>query len=280
MSNNISFALAFLEQQPEEAAEVLELHSLDDVAKFFNEVPYKYAGPVLEKMLPRFAAKVCYRLDAKVCAGFLSQMKISLATAILRHAKPEVRKKIMELLPEKTTIACKLLLNYAEDMVGAWMDTQVIQLPNDIDVAEARLRVQADELINMPDIMFVVDRQRNLCGVVRPYQLVIENETASLVSCMSDVDAVLPSRASLMSIKKHEGWDTSDVLPVLDRNHKLIGTLRHVDMRKGLNQLSKTIKASQRSGAISEIGNAYAKSLLALLNSASEIAHTKKTGGA
>lgn len=277
--HNISLALAFLEAQPEEAAGVLEMHELDDVAAFFANVPYTYAGPVLEKMLPRFAARLCYKLKPEISAGFLSQMKISLATSILRHASADVRKNIFEQLPEKTTVACKLFLTYAEDMVGAWMDTQIVMMPDDINVEQAKARLKADNLDNDIEMIYVVDRERNLIGSVGAYQLLKEKPSTALSAIMMHNSFVLHGRSSLLSIKKHEGWDTTDVLPVYDRNNHLIGTLRHLDLRKGLNQLSKTIRSKHKSGAMSEIGNAYGKSLLALLNSASEIAHIKKGRG-
>ncbi|VUD62832.1 hypothetical protein TDB9533_03120 [Thalassocella blandensis] len=278
-SNNISLALAFLETQPEEAASVLEMHDMNEVAEFFTDVPFTYAGPVLEKMLPRYAAKLCYRLSPATSAAFLSQMKISLATSILRHAKADIRKSIFDQLPEKTTVACKLLLTYAEDMVGAWMETQIVLLPVDLTVGEAKQRLLEEALDNIIDTLYVVDREKNYLGNISAYQLLMAKADTSVSSLMCEVSPALHGRSSLLSVKKHEGWDGSDALPVFDRNNHLIGTLRHLDLRKGLNQLSKTIRSKHSSGAISEIGNAYGKSLLALLNSASEIAHTKKVRG-
>ena len=277
MSNKkIDLALAFLESQPAVVAGVLEQQPMEEVARFFNNVPHTYAAPVLERMLPQYTAKLCLLLESTLCAGFLSQMEISLATAILRHSNQEMRKKILSLLPEKTKIACKLLLSYSEDSVGAWMVAHVVTLPNDCTVGDALKRLAIEEAAVDSDAMYVVDRERYLQGLISTTILLRANPELSITSVMQKKPAILQGRASLFSIKNHDGWTSYDTLPVVNRSKQLVGMLRHVGLRKGLDQIATTIDVSRGSDPITNIFEVYGGSLLTLFNTIGEMTNTRR----
>lgn len=275
-NKKIDLALAFLESQPAVAAYVLEQQSMEEVASFFNDIPHTYAAPVLEKMLPQYTAKLCLLLEPTLCAGVLAQMEISLAAAILRHSSQEMRKKILILLPEKTKIACKLLLNYSEDSVGAWMVAHVATLPNDCTAGDALKRLASEEASVDSDAIYVVDRERHLQGLISSAALLRANPDTSITSVMQKKPAILQGRASLFSIKNHDGWTSYDTLPVMNRTNQLVGMLRHVDLRKGLDQITTTIHTPHGGDPITNICEVYGGSLLALFNTIGEMTNIKR----
>jgi len=264
--NKAELALAFLQSHPPSAAAILEQLPMQDVAAFLRDVPHTFAAPVLEKMLPQYTARLSRYLEPELAAGFLSRMEVSRATVILRHADESVRQSLLELLPEKTALACKLMLNYAEDQVGAWMAVHMATLPVDCTVKTALERLALDDAFSDSDSIYVVDREGNLHGLLHIVRLLRAGPETPIAALMQKDMDVIAGRTSLTSAANHNGWTSSDTLPVINRNHRLVGILRHVDLRKGSEQVSTRIDAPHGSDPINTIFEIYGGSWLALFN--------------
>ncbi len=275
IDKKIDLALAFLERKPSAAARTLEQQPMEEVACFLNELPCACASPMLAQMLPQYAARIFLQLDPKLCAGFLDEMEVSQIAAILRYSKQNVRNKILSFISEKSKIACKLLLNYSEDSVGAWMTTQVAALP-DCSVDDALKRLTTEEISIDVSTLYVIDSERHLQGSISAADLLRADLNAPIMSVMQKKTAVLQGRSSLFSIQDHQGWKTLDTLPVLNRNHQLVGVLRHIDLRKGLEQIATTVKVHKNGDFISNICEVYGRTLLALFSSVGEMTNAKK----
>jgi len=269
--HKIELALAFLQSQPGSAAAVLEQQPVELTSEFLKEVPCKHAAAVLGKMLPQYAAKLCSTLDPSVAAEFLSALEISMVAAIMRHSDREQR-KILELLPERTKIACKLLLNYSEDAVGAWMMTNVITLPDDCTVEEALSRLASADAVINSDVVHVVDRERTLQGLVNVVDLLRASPNSPVTKVMNRERDAISGRTPLISAAKHTVWAHRDTVAVTNRNNKVVGVLRFADLRKGLLDISSTITEPSGSGPLTGLFEVYGSSLLALFDTISEAA--------
>ena len=62
------------------------------------------------------------------------------------------------------------------------------------------------------------------------------------------------------------------MIAVTNRNNQMVGVLRHVDLRKGLENLASTITKSSGSDPLTGIYEVYGSSLLALFRTISEAA--------
>ena len=266
VDNRIDLALSFLQSHPAAAAEILEQQSMQDVAIFLHDVPHTCAAHVLERMLPQYTARLCKYLDPEIAAGFLSAMEISLATVVLRHADETIRQSLLDRLSEKTAIACRLLLNYAEDQVGAWMAVHVTTLPEDCSAGHALERIAEDKDALDIDTVYVVDREGNLHGLIHVSRLLRAAPETPISALMLKNPEVISGRSSLTSAANHRGWTTVDMLPVINRNHRLVGALRHTDLRKGLEQVATRIEMPHGSDPISTIMEVYGGSWLALFS--------------
>ena len=269
--HKIELALAFLQSQPGSAAAVLEQQPVELTSEFLKEVPCKHAAAVLGKMLPQYAAKLCSTLDPSVAAEFLSALEISMVAAIMRHSDKEQR-KILELLPERTKIACKLLLNYSEDAIGAWMMTNVITLPDDCTVEEALSRLASADAVINSDVVHVVDRERTLQGLVNVVDLLRASPNSPVTKVMNRERDAISGRTPLISAVKHTVWAHRDTVAVTNRNNKVVGVLRFADLRKGLLDISSTITEPSGSGPLTGLFEVYGSSLLALFDTISEAA--------
>jgi len=275
----IDLALAFLQTHAPSAAEILEQQPVEEVAAFLHDVPHAYAAPVLEQMLPQYTARLCRHIEPSIAAGFLSLMDISMATVVLRHMNEDVREALLDHLPEKTLIACKLLLNYAEDQVGAWMNVHIASLPDNITVSSALQRLAAEKDVEESDAIYVVDREGTLQGLIFISRLLRNAPDTPITALMQKNPDVISGRTSLMSALNHIGWTSVDMLPVINRNHRLVGAIRHVDLRKGIEQVVTTIEGPHGNDPLSAIFEVYGSSWLTLFSTVGELMGVERKHG-
>ncbi len=274
----IDLALAFLQSQPGSAAAVLEQHPAEQVAEFLKNIPYPHAAAVLNKMLPRYAAKICKNLDPAVAASFMSEMEISLVAAVLRCSDKGLHNQILKRLPEKTKIASKLLLNYAEHVVGAWMVANITTLPADCTVEEALSRLAKEDGDIASDLLHVVDRERKPQGMVSIANLLRSSPQSPVTNVMKKKCAAISGRTALVSAANHAVWTQQDTVAVINRHNQIVGVLRHADLRKGLNEMlsTNTMTEANVSGPLTGIYEVYGSSLLALFSTMSEVASANR----
>jgi len=275
IDQKIDLALEFLQTQPSAAAGILEQQPVEYVAEFLGNVPYPQAAIVLGKMLPQYNARLCKILDPGVAAGLLAEMEISLVASIMRHCDNALSKQLLGLLPEKTKIACRLLLNYSEEAVGAWMMANISIIPDDCSIEEASVRIRSDPETIDTGAVYIVDRDRHLKGRLSLATLLRSVPNTPVTAVMDKNRDSLPARSALMSAINHPAWSHRDNIPVTNRTRQLIGVLRYLDLRYGLDQVSTTIVQPEGADPITGISEAYGNSLLVLFNTVADLARSK-----
>jgi len=268
----VDLALAFLQSQPAAAAAILEQQPMAQVAEFLSGLPHTYGSLVLTKMLPQYTARLCRIVKPAIAAGMLCEMDINLITMVMRHCRNDLCSQLLELLPDKTRLACRLLLNYSEDAVGAWMTANVSTLPDECNVEQALMRIAEDRQAVDSGMSLVVDRERYLKGTVTLVALLRAPPSTPITSVMLKFNQSISARTALKSAIGNPLWTDQDSIPVTNRNQKLVGILRHQDFRKGLAQLSNQITQPHDSDPITGIFEAYGSSLLILFTTLSDIA--------
>lgn len=270
----IDLALAFLQSQPGAAATILEQQPIEKVADFLSYVPHTYGATVLEKILPHYTARLCKILKPNIAAALLSEMNVSLVAAVMRHCPGELSSQLLDLLPEKTRLACWLLLTYSEDSVGAWMTANVSTLPDDCNVGEALARVISEQGTVNFGATLVVDRDRHIKGQLQLPALIRAPPNTAVTAVMDKILDSLSARTALGAAVNHPLWVDRDSIPVTNRNQQLVGLLRHVDLRRGLAQTSTSIVKSDGADPITGIYETYGKSLLALFDTVTDLTST------
>ena len=271
----IDIALSPLQTHPAAAAALLEQQPLQQVADFLGSLPHTQAAPVLAKMLPQQAARLCRLMPAATVAGMLSQLEASLIAAIMRHCGDELGRRLLDMLPDKTRLASRLLLNYSEDAVGAWMSVNVSTLPDDCGVEEALMRIAQEQSTIDLGASLVVDRDRYLKGVASHVDLLRAPADTPVSAVMRRAEDSISARTALKSAQENPLWAQQDSIPVVNRNHKLVGVLRHLDLRHGLEQISTSIMQPPGNDPVSNFFDVYGNSLLLLFTTLNDIARSK-----
>jgi len=275
----IDLALAFLQSQPGAAAAILERQPLEQVAEFLAGLPHTYGALLLTRMLPQYTARLFRQLDAGVAAGMLSQLDTSLVAAIMRQCHRDLSRQLLDLLPDRSRLATRLLLNYAEDAVGAWMNARVSTLPEECSVGEALERIRQDHQVADTGASLVVSRERDLRGSVSHAELLRAPEKTAITAVMVTGGESISARTPLKSALDNPLWFERDSIPVTNRNHKLVGVLRHLDLRSGLTQTSASILQPQGADPVSGLFEAYAGSLLVIFVTLGDLVRGKTGRG-
>lgn len=228
----ISLALAFIKAHPDSVAKILEQHGSKDVAEFIADIPHAHASPVLQAMLPQQSAQLCKLLSVEVVAGMLMHLPSSRIVAILRHVKKEQRTAIIQELPTKVEISCALLLNYSTEMVGAWMTPHILTVPYECTASEAIAYTKTGDTHAYADYIFAVERDGQLKGRIRLTNLLAANSNTYVSSMTEECSHTITARSLIYSLSKHAEWGNEEAIPVLNKDTRLVGVLRHVDLRK------------------------------------------------
>lgn len=224
-------ARAFLETHPARAAVTLGRMPAESAAAVLRAVPPAVAGTVLRELTVPYAAECLRQLDAAEAAAILAGLATGDATALARALEPARREPLLAALPASVRDPITRLLPYVEGTAGAVMDPSVFQLPEEILVADARVRLgrAAGRLLHY---LYVVDRKRHLVGVLDVAELMFARPRHPVAAVMHrDVDRIgvwMP----VALVRAHAGWQHYHAMPVVDDDDRLVGVIRYQTLRR------------------------------------------------
>ena len=213
-----------------------------DIAQVLSELPEDRL-PLLYRLLPKeLAAETFVEMDSDLqelliksfsdtelkevldelyvddTVDIVEEMPANVVKRILRHADPEMRKSINE------------ILKYPEDSAGSIMTTEFVDLKKDLTVGDAIKRIRRTgtdkETIN---ICYVTDPNRKLLGIVSIRTLLLSDEDDIIADIMD------PNVVSVNTLEDKE--DVAQdfnrygfiALPVVDTENRLVGIVTFDD---------------------------------------------------
>lgn len=223
-------ALSFLAEHPPDAALVLERMPADHRAGVVRDARAAVA-PALAEMLPSAVADCIARLEPRDASHAIDGLPIDRAVAALRRLPDEAALRAIDALPEAKQEQLRRVLRFPEGTAGDLMDPVVPELPGDVSVAEARVRLRRG--VQGPlDSIFVVDRDRRLLGSLDISDLLRAPGRAPVRNIMRERVDGLPAWMPIAAVKTHPGWDVVHVLPVTDEAGRLVGAIRFQRLRR------------------------------------------------
>ena len=210
-----------------------------DIADLFDDLDDEKTLPLLFRLLPKEpAAELFVELEPDVqemlIRGFsntelkevldelylddavdiVEEMPAGVVKRILKHADPDTRKSINE------------ILKYPEDTAGSLMTTEFVDLKRDMTVEDALKRIRRTgtdkETIN---VCYVVDPARKLLGIASLRTILLSDEDDSIEDIMD------PNVISVTTLEDKE--DVAQTfskynfiaLPVVDKENRLVGII-------------------------------------------------------
>lgn len=234
MSRNTdnTLSLAFMRGHPAQAAHVLESLPVEEVAAMFDHAPARLGAAVLAAMLPHKAAHCIDTLADARALELLSPMGAQPAVLLLRHLPESRRKQLIAGLPTPTALASTLLLDYAEDTLGAWADPDIVMLPASTHTASALEQMRTSS--SPHPLVCVTDGERRLLGRVDLSALLQAPDDATLATLMQRPAHVLTAHAPLSGAPDHPGWESQSVLLVVEPGERLVGVLTRDALTRAL----------------------------------------------
>lgn len=274
--DNLGLALEFLDEHPDAAVRILEQHDAFKVDAFLDTIPDSYSGVVLERTLPAFAARLCQAMGPEQAARLLQQQTVGRMVAILRHLELGAVEAILQECTKSRRQACVLLLHYPVHCVGAWIVPNTAVVSSDFSVAEVLAFLKDALEDTFSKFVFVVDREGVPEGRINYLTLLKAQPEQQVGRIMEKRVDVISGQMLLAQAEKLPCWQEGDVMPVVGAQQQFIGVLRHVDLRRGLQQ-DRRSKQQEAGGSdpLSGIFDVYGQSLLALFHSVSNAVDTE-----
>jgi len=231
MRADLSVATRFIEDHPEEAAQVLEQLSFADAAALLAELDAEQGARVVARLSAALAVDCLRSLPDRLVAAVLAELPIDLGARILMRAGGETRDSwLAGLTPERAEFL-RRKLRYPPGTAGALVDPLVLALPEDLSVGEAQkqLRRSAERAYYY---LYVVDRDQRLVGALDIRELMLAEAKDTLGAVMHrDVERV-SAHADLAGVMAHPAWRDLDALPVVDAGGVFFGIIRHRMLRQ------------------------------------------------
>lgn len=234
MASTEEFSFSYIRAHPGDAARVLERLAPPQAAALIRAAPALLAAPMLRQMLPLHAAHCLELLDDEAASGLLRAVGPQAGVALLRYMPESRRAQLLAQLPTAMALAFRLLLGYAPDTVGAWMDTLVMALPSDLSCGVALEGVRESGQESVAEL-YVLDAEQRLRGTVELTDLLRAEPGSTLARIMRLPPAhALPAQSLLTSVREHAGWGEHRMLPVVERGERFVGSLSHAALVRAL----------------------------------------------
>ncbi len=222
-----ALSVAFVDAHPDEAARELEAMPAAQTAALLAALPARLLAPTFAALQPRHAAAGLAALDADRAALMLHALRTHDVTAALRHLPPAQRDALLERLPHAQALACRALLRYPEDAVGARAHTEVVALDASTDAAQAldALRRAA----TAGDGVFVVEggRLRGWAGAAR----LLQAAPAATLGALWQPVAMLPALMPVAAAAELPALAREARAAVVERGGRLLGVVTLAELR-------------------------------------------------
>ncbi len=239
MSERMQFVQYFIESKNEDAARAIEQLPADIMGSLLKELPDATALTALSAMLPYYASIGIRALDPSTARGYLTRLPPNNAASILRCIDKKQRDELIRQLPKPKSLLITMTMNYSQQLVGAWMNPDIQPLPVNATVAEARNRIESQN--QNYNTAFTVNHDQTIQGCVSVVDLLQYPDRNSLITALiqEGVGAISASSRLKQAINDSR-WASIEVLPVVDRQNKLIGAIRFIDLITALNRQEDT----------------------------------------
>ena len=224
-------ALGFMEAHPDGAARLLERAAPAEAAALLAELPDRVAAEVLRQMGPTAVAGCAAALPVEKLAAMVGELPLDAAGAVMHRVEAERREAVLTRLPAATEASLRQLLAYGPYTAGALADPLALALPEDLTVAEAqsRLRGRGGHLLYS---LYIVARDQRLVGVLDLPELMAARAKDTLAAAMRRDPIRLETDTAFATLAAHHAWHHLDALPVVDREGRLVGAIRHMAVRR------------------------------------------------
>jgi len=209
---------------PADIAYILEALPLDERLYIWDLVKADRDGEILLEVSEPVRESLISSMDTEELVAATETLDAEEIAELAPDLPQEVMDDVFSSLPVEEREQLRAAMSFEDDMVGALMDFEDVQVRPDVTL-EVVLRYlrRFDELPSQTDQLFVVDRDERLLGVL-PISRLIVNEPDTLVEKLMQPPVVklLQHEKADEAASAFERYDLVSA-PVVDTNDKLVG---------------------------------------------------------
>ena len=236
-----------LEEMPQESLPlVYRLLPKELAAEAFAEMDKDLQEILIQAFSDKELQEVLDELYLDDAVDIIEEMPANVVKRILRQTKPEVRKKINE------------ILHYPEDSAGSIMTIEYVDLKKDMTVEDAFSRIRAIG-VDKETIYtcYVTNQDRKLEGLVTVRELLLSPKTAVVGDIMQThviaASTLDDKEAVANQLQKYDFL----ALPVVDQEYRLVGIVTFDDAMDVLQE--ENTEDMEMMAAITPTGKPYLK---------------------
>lgn len=222
----------FLEKQSEyEIASLLESFPNQNRLLIWAQVPEDIKGKVLAELEFDTRQPLLENVSLKEISLFTQDLDAQDISEILDTVTESVRTSVMATLDEDIRVQVNKLDTYEDWEVGSYMDPDLIQVRDDITLAEVQnwLRENADLLDDESQELLVVDQSQQLLGLLSLADL-IKNQQSTLVADLIHSAITVNDRLDIQDAAAIFRSEDIRFAPVINSHGELVGQLNGEDI--------------------------------------------------
>jgi magnesium transporter len=213
------------DQRSSDTAEVVELVDNEQKRAIFDVLDKSTSAEVLEKVDEATRAELFHLLKDDEIKSLVSELDYDDAADLLAEMPDEISKKVLNSLAPADAAEIRKLMSFSEDSAGGIMDPLVISVQEDATIAEAISKIRAAEIDEDFYSVYVVNKNGRFLGDVR-IRLLLTRSEATRIKDLIDPDTIyVNANADQEEVRNIFSKNDLIVVPVLDKNHRLIGRI-------------------------------------------------------
>ncbi|MEC5210290.1 magnesium transporter [Psychrobacter sp. PL15] len=222
----------FLAKQSEyEIANLLESFPTQDRLLIWAQVPENLKGEVLAELEFDTRQPLMQNISSKEISLLTQDLDAQDISEILETVTETVRTSVMATLDEDVRIQVNKLDTYKDWEVGSYMDPDIVQVQDDISLAQVQdwLRANIELLDDQSQELLVVDQSQQLLGLLSLVDL-IKHEQSALVSSFIDNAVTINDRLDIQDAAAIFRSEDIRFAPVINSHGELVGQLNGEDI--------------------------------------------------
>jgi magnesium transporter len=228
VKNGAGYHLRIARLPPGEIARLTDPLPYLHAAELITLLPDPKATDTLEAMSPERQLQVFEELDEEQALRLLTLMAPDVAADLVGRLQTGTMRHYLESLPQKQSERIIDLLRYPEDTVGGIMTNDVVYVPIELTVAEARVALR--EPLKESDFVFLIyvvedEEKKKLRGLISLRSLLTSDDEQKMEEIMDPYVSTLrplesASDAAYRVINSHMA-----AMPVVGEGGRLLGVV-------------------------------------------------------
>ncbi len=216
---------------PADLADIVEELSPEDREAIFKTIDSEVAAEALSEVEPEIQASILESLDVEKAAEILEEMAPDEAADVLAELEEETSEEILDEMDTEPKSEVRELLEFEEDSAGGLMNTELVSLHENANVADAMAALRGnEEILESLNTLFLVDADERLTGVVPLARLFVADAARPLKELGVEMIIQVPVTESQDRVTEIFDKYNLLTLPVVGEEGKLAGVITADDI--------------------------------------------------